>query len=40
MITRWLELMTEVLVLMLPKGWPRAWHWFGVLPVVASHANS
>ena len=40
MITRWLKMVTEVLVLTLPKDWPRAWHWFGVQPVVISHANS
>ena len=40
MITRWLQIVTEVLVLMFPEGWPRAWHRSEVLLVAFFHANS
>ena len=40
MISRWHKIVAEVLVLMFPEGWPRAWHGTGVLPVAVFHANS
>ena len=40
MTNRWLMMVAGVLVLKFTKGWPRAWHWTGALPVAVSHASS